>query len=76
MQTSKVIEVDGVFIGAAVRLPESQGWRFVSANERARAADGATAPTLADASLLARRAFMTARRVPEALARADYATMV
>jgi hypothetical protein len=65
MQTSKVIEVDGVFIGAAIRLPESQGWRFVSANDRARAADGATAPTLADASLLARRAFITSRVVTE-----------
>ncbi len=61
MQTSKIIEVDGVFIGAAISLPESQGWRFVSANERSQSADGATAATLADTSLLARRAFITTR---------------
>ena len=59
MQTSRIIEVDGVFIGAAISLPEKQGWRFVSADYRTSAADGTTAPTLADASILARRAFVT-----------------
>jgi len=65
MQSSKIIEVDGVFIGAAVRLPEGGGWRFVSADERSSAADGATAATLEDASMMARRAFVTSRlRLP------------
>jgi hypothetical protein len=60
MQTSKIVEVAGVFIGAAIRLPESQGWRFKAADHRADKADGVTAPTLHDAQMLARRAFLTA----------------
>jgi hypothetical protein len=61
MQTSKIVEVDGVFIGAAVLLPEAQGWRFVAADHRAESADGRTAPTLHDAQQLAKRAFFTSR---------------
>jgi hypothetical protein len=61
MQTSKIVEVDGVFIGAAVLLPDSKGWRFVAADHRADAADGRTAPTLHDAQLLAKKAFFTSR---------------
>jgi hypothetical protein len=61
MQTSKIVEVDGVFIGAAVLLPESQGWRFVAADHRADAADGRIAPTLLDAQQLAKRAFFSSR---------------
>ncbi len=62
MQTSKIIEIGGVFIGAAVSLPGSQGWRFVSLDDRARAADGCTALTLQDAQVLARRAYLTSPR--------------
>jgi len=61
MQTSKIVEVDGVFIGAAVRLPEAQGWRFVAADHRADEADGRTAPTLYDTQQLAKRAFFLSR---------------
>ncbi len=61
MHTSKIVEVDGVFIGAAVLLPGAQGWRFVAADHRADAADGRTAPTLHDAQQLAKRAFFTSR---------------
>lgn len=61
MQTSKIVEVDGVFIGAAVLLPEAQGWRFVAADHRADSADGRTAPTLHDAQQLAKRAYFTSR---------------
>ena len=68
MQTSKIVEIGGVFIGAAISLPESQGWRFVSAHDRTRSADGCTAPTLQDAQVMARRSFLTAsptvQRVP------------
>ena len=59
MQTSKIIEIGGVFIGAVISLPGSRGWRFVSADDRTRAADGCTALTLEDAQVLARRAFLT-----------------
>jgi len=61
MQKSKIVEIDGVFIGAAVLLPDSQGWRFVAADHRADAANGCTAATLHDAQLMAKRAFFTAR---------------
>jgi hypothetical protein len=61
MQTSKIVEVDGVFIGAAVLLPGAQGWRFVAADHRADDADGRTAPTLYGAQQLAKRAFFTSR---------------
>ena len=59
IRASKIIEVDGVFIGAAVMLPLNKGWRFVAAHMRAEAADGATAPTLHDMQMLAKRAFVT-----------------
>ena len=58
---SKVIEVDGVFIGAALMLLEDRGWRFVSAHRRTSEADGCVAPTLQDTRMLARRAFFTSR---------------
>ncbi len=61
LQTSKVVEVDGIFIGAAVLLPNNKGWRFVAAHARAREADGITAPTLHDTQLVARRAFVASR---------------
>jgi hypothetical protein len=60
MQSSRIIEAQGVFIGAAILLPEAQGWRFVSADSRAAGADGCTAPTLRDAGIVARRAFFNA----------------
>ena len=59
MQSSKIVEVDGVFVGAAIRLTE--GWQFVSADARASGADGATAATFADAQMLARQAVANAR---------------
>ena len=62
MQTSKVVEVDGTFIGAAILLPDSKSWRFVAAHPRAQQADGLTAPTLHETQLAARRAYMTARQ--------------
>jgi hypothetical protein len=61
MQTSKIVEVDGVFIGAAISLPEAKGWRFKAADHRADKADGITVPTLHDAEQLARRAYFTAK---------------
>ncbi len=57
MHTSKVIEVDGIFLGAAVMLPQQQGWRFVAANERVVPIDGNVAQTIEDTRRLARKAF-------------------
>ncbi len=61
MKTSKVIEMNGEFIGAAIMLPEAQGWRFVSANQRADKADGFVAATLGEMQAIARRAYLAAR---------------
>ena len=61
MQKSKIVEVDGIFIGAAVLLSDSEGWRFVAADHRADEANGRTAPTLHDAQQLAKRAFFSGR---------------
>ncbi len=61
MQTSKVVEVDGIFIGAAIMLLNAEGWRFVAAHARAQQADGITAPTLVEAQLAAKRAFVASR---------------
>ncbi len=59
MQKSKIVEIDGIFVGAAIELPNATGWRFVAADARAGQADGQTAPTLQDACQLARRAFFS-----------------
>jgi len=59
MHTSKVIEVDGIFLGAAVMLPQSQGWRFVAADQRVVPLDGIVAETIEDTRRLARRAYQS-----------------
>jgi hypothetical protein len=61
MQKSKIVEVDGIFIGAAVQLADCEGWRFVAADRRADEANGRIVPTLHDAQQLAKRAFFSSR---------------
>jgi hypothetical protein len=61
MQKSKIVEIDGIFIGAAVLLPDAQGWLFVAADHRADQADGQTASTLFEAQQMAKRAFFSSR---------------
>jgi hypothetical protein len=41
---SQVVDVDGVFVGAAVR--ETEGWRFVAVDERTRKMNGDCFPSL------------------------------
>jgi hypothetical protein len=60
MQTSRIIEFDGVFIGAAMELPSEQGWRFVAAHPRASRADGTTSPTFEAAQSMAKHVFLLA----------------
>ncbi len=67
MQKSKIVEVDGIFIGAAVLLSDSEGWRFVAADHRADDANGRIAPTLHDAQQLAKKAFFSARSLAPTL---------
>jgi hypothetical protein len=61
MQKSKIVEVDGIFIGAAVLVSEAEGWRFVAADHRADEANGRVAPTLHEAQQLAKKAFFSSR---------------
>ncbi len=60
MHTSKVIEVNGIFLGAAVMLPQAKGWRFVAADQRVVPLDGNVAETIEDTRRLARRTFLAA----------------
>jgi hypothetical protein len=68
MHTSKVIEVDGIFLGAAVMLPQAQGWRFVAADQRVVPLDGTVAETIEDTRRLARRAYQASMPAFPALA--------
>jgi hypothetical protein len=63
MNESRVIEVDGVFLGAAVSLPQAQGWRIVAADARVGQLDGTVAATLPEVRRLARQAYLAAPRV-------------
>lgn len=68
MLQSHPIDIDGVFVGAAMRL--DRGYRFVATNMRLEELDQTIWPTLADVQRLARRLYVTgtlaAGGVPEA----------
>ncbi len=59
MLQSHVIDVDGAFVGAAVRL--DVGYRFIATDMRLDELDGSVWPTLADVKRLARRMFLSGR---------------
>ena len=59
MIQSHPIEVDGVFVGAAVRL--DRGYRFIALNLRLDDLDGVIRPELQDIRTLAHRAYNTRR---------------
>jgi hypothetical protein len=69
MLQSHIIDVDGVFVGAAIRI--DRGYRFVATDFRLEELDSTIWPTLADVRRLARRVYLTgtygARAAPEAL---------
>ncbi|HEY4043614.1 MAG TPA: hypothetical protein VGM32_17445 [Rhodopila sp.] len=56
MLQSHVIDIDGVFVGAAIRL--DRGYRFIATDIRLEELDQTTWPTLADVQRLARRLFL------------------
>ncbi len=56
MLQSHVIDIDGVFVGAAIRL--DHGYRFVATDMRLEELDQTTWPTLADVQRLARRLYV------------------
>jgi hypothetical protein len=57
MLQSHVIEIDGAFVGAAVRL--DVGYRFIATDFRLEELDGTIWPTLEDVKRLANRLFRT-----------------
>ena len=56
MLQSHVIDMDGDFVGAAVRL--DVGYRFIATDMRLDELDGSVWPTLADVKRLARRLYL------------------
>jgi hypothetical protein len=64
MLQSHIIEIDGVFVGAAVRL--DRGYRFVATDMRLEDLDGSIWPNLEDVRRLARRALYPAPLAPAA----------
>lgn len=59
MLQSHVIDVDGAFVGAAIRL--DTGYRFIATDMRLDDLDGSVWPTLADVKRLARNLYLTGR---------------
>ncbi len=57
MKDSKIIEVNGIFLGAAIMLRDHAGWQVVAANARVAPADGQIAATFHDASAIVMRAY-------------------
>lgn len=57
MLQSHPIDIDGVFVGAAIRL--DRGYRFIAINMRLEELDQTIWPTLADVQRLARRLYLT-----------------
>ena len=59
MLQSHVIDIDGNFVGAAIRL--DSGYRFVAINIRVEELDGTIWPTLDTVRRLARQLFISGR---------------
>ena len=59
MIQSHIVEIDGIFVGAAVRQPD--GYRFVAVDVRLDDLDGRVLPSLPDVQRQARSLFLTAR---------------
>lgn len=59
MLQSHIIDIDGAFVGAAVRL--DSGYRFIATDMILDDLDGSIWPTLADVQRLARRIYTSGR---------------
>ena len=62
MLQSHIIDIDGAFVGAAVRL--DTGYRFIATDMKLDDLDGSVWPTLADVKRLARRFYTAGRSQP------------
>jgi hypothetical protein len=56
MLQSHIIDIDGTFVGAAIRL--DTGYRFIATDMKLDDLDGSIWPTLADVQRLARRIYL------------------
>jgi hypothetical protein len=56
MLQSHIIDIDGRFVGAAIRL--DSGYRFIATDMRLEDLDSTIWPTLADVQRLARRLYL------------------
>jgi len=63
MLQSHIVDIDGIFVGAAVLI--SGGYKFVAVDRRLVGLDGRVLPTLGDLRRAARSAFFSGR-VPAA----------
>ena len=61
MHQSRIIEVDGVFLGAALGLPGAEGWRIVAADAHLARLHGTVAASLAEVRRLARQTYFANR---------------
>jgi hypothetical protein len=59
MLQSHVVDIDGAFVGAAIRL--DSGYRFIATDIRLEELDGTIWPTLGDVKRLARQLFRAGR---------------
>lgn len=59
MLQSHIIDIDGNFVGAAVRL--DVGYRFIATDMKLDDLDGSVFPTLADVQRLVRRIYLAGR---------------
>jgi len=76
MIQSHIVEIDGIFLGAAVRQPE--GYRFVAVDARLDLLHGRVWPTLADVRRHARSTFFSGRApglLPATIGRPEQAAL-
>jgi hypothetical protein len=59
MLQSFVVDIDGAFVGVAVRLAD--GYKFISVGGRLEGMNGRVLPTLAELRRIARAAFLSGR---------------
>ena len=67
MQNSKVIEHHGIFLGAALCLPDDLGWRFVAADDRVVLVNGKIGATFGDVQAMVRNAFLSSGTILPAM---------
>ena len=69
MLQSHIIDIDGVFVGVAIRL--ERGYRFVATDVRLEQLDETIWPTLGDVQRLARRLYLNGGFVEQPIERAS-----